>query len=158
MLYRHFYNYALTICLRYAASRDEAREILNDAFVKIFSRIDRYTGQGAFKIWLGRVVVNTAIDRYRALCRERVAEPPDETAPVDCSPSVLDYLYHEDLIQLVQQLPPSYRLAFNLHVVEGYTHDEIAEMLNIQVGTSKTNLMKAKEKLKRLILITSLKT
>lgn len=157
LLYRHFYNYALTISLRYAASRDEAREILNDAFVKIFSRIDRYTGQGAFKIWLGRVVVNTAIDRYRAHCRERVMESPEDTAPLDCSPSVLDYLYHEDLIRLVQQLPPSYRLAFNLHVVEGYTHEEIAEMLNIQTGTSKTNLMKAKEKLKRLILITSLK-
>lgn len=158
LLYRHFYNYALTICLRYAASRDEAREILNDAFVKVFNRIDRYTGQGAFKTWLSRVLVNTAIDRYRALCRERVVESPESSATVDCSPSVLDYLYHEDLILLVQQLPPSYRLAFNLHVVEGYTHEEIAEMLSIQVGTSKTNLMKAKEKLKRLILITSLKT
>lgn len=156
-LYRHFYNYALTICLRYAASRDEAREILNDAFVKVFTRIDRYAGQGAFKTWLSRVIVHTAIDRYRALCRERITEPPGETTAIDCSPSALDYLYHDDLIQLVQQLPASYRLAFNLHVVEGYTHEEIAGMLGIQAGTSKTNLMKAKEKLKRMILIASLK-
>lgn len=158
LLYRHFYNYALTICLRYAASRDEAREILNDSFVKIFSRIDRYTGQGPFKIWLGRVIVNTAIDRYRALCRARTSEAPGESADsIECAPSALDYLYHEDLINLIQQLSTSYRMVFNLHVVEGYTHEEIAEKLGIQVGTSKSNLMKAKEKLKRLILITSLK-
>ena len=158
LLYRHFYNYALAIGLRYAPSRDEAREILNDAFVKVFSRIDRYTGQGPFRTWLGRVIINTAIDRYRAACRTRTADAPvEESTPVECSPSALDYLYHEDLINLVQQLPTAYRLAFNLHVVEGYTHEEIADMLGIQPGTSKSNLMKAKEKLKRLILVASLK-
>ncbi len=81
----------------------------------------------------------------------------DTAAPVECAPSALDYLYHEDLTKLVQQLPTSYRMVFNLHVVEGYTHEEIAEMLDIQPGTSKSNLAKAKEKLKRLILIASLK-
>lgn len=158
LLYRHFYNYGLTIGLRYAASQEEAREILNDAFVKVFSRIERYTGQGAFKTWLGRVIVNTAIDRYRALCRERVSESfEDKTESVECAPSALDYLYHEDLVKLVQQLPTVYRMVFNLHVIEGYTHEEIAKMLGTHPGTSKSNLVKAKKVLKRLILVTSLK-
>lgn len=158
LLYRHFYNYALSICLRYAPSGDEAREVLNDAFVKVFNRIDRYTGTGQFKTWLSRVLVNTAIDRYRAQCRAGFTESLEAAASVSCPPSALDYLQHEELVRLVQQLPPSYRLVFNLHVVEGYTHEEIAEMLHIQTGTSKSNLVKAKEKLKHLILITSLKT
>jgi len=158
LLYRHFYNYALTIGLRYAASREEAHEIINDAFVKIFTRIDRYKRQGPFKTWLGRIIVHTAIDRYRALCRARTHERvEEELAVVECAPSALDYLYHEDLVNLIQQLPAAYRLVFNLHVVEGHTHEEIAEMLGIQSGTSKSNLAKAKEKLKRLILIASLK-
>ncbi|NUN99538.1 MAG: RNA polymerase sigma factor [Saprospiraceae bacterium] len=158
LLYRHFFAYALSIGLRYAASKEEAHEIVNDAFVKIFTRIDRYKRQGPFKTWLGRIVVHTAIDRYRALCRARTYETTEEgLAMMECAPSALDYLYHEDLVKLVQQLPAAYRLVFNLHVVEGHTHEEIADMLGIQSGTSKSNLAKAKEKLKRLILIASLK-
>jgi RNA polymerase sigma-70 factor (ECF subfamily) len=92
------------------------------------------------------------------LCRARTHEIADEElATMECAPSALDYLYHEDLVNLIQLLPPAYRLVFNLHVVEGHTHEEIADMLGIQSGTSKSNLAKAKEKLKRLILIASLK-
>ncbi len=158
LLYRHFYAYALSIGLRYAPSKEEAHEIINDAFVKIFTRIDHYKQQGPFKTWIGRIIVHTAIDRYRALCRARIqAMGEEQLTAVECAPSALDYLYHEDLVNLIQQLPTAYRLVFNLHVVEGHTHEEIAEMLGIQSGTSKSNLAKAKEKLKRLILVASLK-
>jgi RNA polymerase sigma factor (sigma-70 family) len=151
-LYCQFYNYGMTLCCRYAPNMEEAKEILNDAFVKIFSKIDHYDESLSFSGWIHRIIVNTAIDFYR---KHRFDEPVLDLVHaqyVDIQEDMLAAMSTKEIMNLVQQLTPSYRIVFNLHVVEGYAHEEIATMLQISVGTSKSNLARAKLKLQQLIL------
>lgn len=150
-IYRHFYNYGMTICYRYAQNTEEAREILNDGFVKAFTKLDKYTQGSSFKGWLSRILVNTAIDSYRKKQSRPQTVDLIYAQHVETSASALDELTAKDVLNLVQQLAPSYRIAFNLHVVEGYTHPEIAKKLGISEGTSKSNLAKARVKLKAML-------
>lgn len=150
-IYRHFYNYGMTICYRYAKNTEEAREILNDGFVKAFMKLDKYTSGSSFKGWLSRILVNTAIDSYRKKQTRPQTVDLVYAQHVETSANALEQLTAKDLMKLVQQLAPSYRMAFNLHVVEGYTHPEIAEKLGISEGTSKSNLAKARVKLKAML-------
>jgi RNA polymerase sigma factor (sigma-70 family) len=150
-LYEHFYGYGLSICLRYAQQRAEAVEILNDAFLKVFTKIDRYDNSLPFKPWLRRILIHTAIDHLRAGIRpihvDLNAAPPlyaDEGPMPMLSPA-------EDALPYIQQLPPGYRMVFNLYVMEEYDHREIAEMLGISEATSRSNLARAKEKLREML-------
>ena len=132
------------ICLRYSRSRDEAIEILNDGFIKILSKIDKYSPGLSFKGWLRKVMINSAID-YQSLDISHVQyESSAET--------VFDKLGEQDIIAAIQLLPPSYRMVFNLYVIEGFKHEEIANQLNISVGTTKSNLAIARNKLKRILI------
>ncbi|MEL6636148.1 MAG: sigma-70 family RNA polymerase sigma factor [Bacteroidota bacterium] len=151
-LYRHFYNYGMTVCSRYASHREEAKEILNDAFYKVFTKLDHCRDEPSFKGWLNRVLVNTAIDHYRKQKHRTPTVDLVHAAHLRVDESPLESLSAQELLALVQQLPPSYRLVFNLHVVEGYSHTEIAERLGISKGTSKSNLAKARLKLQSLFL------
>jgi RNA polymerase sigma-70 factor (ECF subfamily) len=146
-LYEHFYGYAMSIALRYAHDREDAREILNDSFFKVFKFLERYDKERPFKAWLRRIVVNAAIDHQRRhkvefsmVDIDEVQIEDDSVAPV--IPSEIDVL------PILQRLSPQYRTVFNLYVFEGYKHDEIAEKLGISVGTSRSNLLRAKAKLK----------
>jgi RNA polymerase sigma factor (sigma-70 family) len=150
-IYRHFYNYGMTICYRYAQNTEEAREILNDGFVKAFTKLDKYTDDSSFKGWLSRILVNTAIDHYRKNQVRPQTVDLVYAQHVETAASALEELTAKDLMDLVQKLAPSYRIAFNLHVVEGYSHPEIAEKLGITEGTSKSNLAKARVKLQSMI-------
>ena len=150
-LYRHFYNYGMTVCLRYAGTREDAKEILNDAFVKVFLKIDRYSPNLSFKGWLNKILVNTAIDHYRKFQNEPQTVDIIHAQHYETEADALQNLSVEVIFNMVKKLPPSYRLVFNLYVVEGYKHPEIAEKLNISVGTSKSNLAKARMKLKGMI-------
>lgn len=159
-LYKLFYNYGLTICSRYAYTQEEAREMLNDAFVKIFRGINKYEFKGSFKSWIYPVFVRCCVDYYRKFY-ERKAPPPvglesAETASV--SPDIFSNMDYQGLLQLIRNLPPVYSVVFNLAVVEGYKHSEIAKMLNISEGTSKSNLSRAKQKMKAMILAQNLVT
>lgn len=149
-LYEHFYGYALNICLRYAGNREDAVEILNDSFLKVFSHLDRYDPEQAFKSWLRRIVVNTAIDHHRKNHRYN-ANTDLETVEMAEEESYPTLNPNEDILPLIQQLSPQYRTVFNLYVMEGYDHKEIAETLNITVNTSRSNLMRAKLRLKELL-------
>jgi RNA polymerase sigma factor (sigma-70 family) len=155
-LYLRYYAYAFSICLRYLHDRDAAQEAVNDGFLKVLKELPRFDASrfpdvvGSFRGWLRRLMVHTAIDHFRATNRlafqvELEAAPvlPDTTA---CSP--LDTLSFEELLGLIGHLPPAYRAVFNLFVIDGYTHEEIAEQLGISVGTSKSNLFKARAQLK----------
>jgi RNA polymerase sigma-70 factor (ECF subfamily) len=159
-LYKLFYNYGLTICSRYAYSRDEAKEMFNDAFVKIFRNIDRYQFKGAFKSWIHPIFVNSAIDYYRKYYARKGEVPLslDAAAEASVKMDVISNLDYKTLLALIRQLPPVYGMVFNLAVVEGYKHSEIAEMLNISEGTSKSNLSRAKSKMKAMILTQNLVT
>ena len=151
-IYQHFYSYALSVCGRYAATLEEAKEVLNDAFFKIFTKIDRYDSNYAFKGWLHRIVVNTSIDRYRSRQKQPRIEEISQAQSVEIETEVIENLTREDILKMVQQLSPAYRTAFNLFVVDGYSHPEIGELLGITEGASKSNLSKARAKLKLMLM------
>lgn len=151
-LYRQFFGYAMAICLRYANNKDEAIEILNDGFLKIFNHINTYDTTRPFKSWLSKIMANTAIDHLRS--KKRISFSEDITQAYDLGVSddkALDKLAYDELLQLVQELPPAYKTVFNLYVMEGFQHQEIANLLGISEGTSKSNLFKAKKILKTKI-------
>lgn len=150
-LYKHFYSFAMGICLRYANNRLDAAGILNDAFYKAFKNIGKYESNKAFMPWLGRIITNTAIDYYRVNLKfaDHVDVNGYENLAQDTS--VYDKLAYHDLLAMVQDLSPAYRTVFNLFAIDGYTHEEISEILKISIGTSKSNLFKARQKLQEML-------
>jgi len=150
LLYEQFYGYAMSICLRYAPGKEEAREILNDGFMKVFTRLNQRDQQGSFKSWLRKIMIHNAIDYYRKNNKHYNHQELDniQTNSNTVENDALGNIAYNDLIRMVQQLPPAYRTVFNLHVLDGYTHEEIATQLNITEGTSKSNLFKAREHLR----------
>lgn len=152
MLYKAFYGFAMAICLRYATDRDEASDILNKGFYKVFTKIETYDVHKPFKAWVGRIMTNTAIDHYRANLKMAYAEDLENAENIGEVSVADNNLNYNDLLAMVQELPQSYRTVFNLFAIDGYSHEEIAVMLNINVGTSKSNLFKARQKLKQMIL------
>jgi RNA polymerase sigma factor (sigma-70 family) len=152
MLYKTFYGFSMAICLRYAGNRDEAAEVMNQGFFKVFTHIESYDKRVPFKAWLGKIMRNVSIDFYRARLKIAYTEDIDKAAHISDGALVDKNLNYNDLLAMIQQLPNAYRMAFNLFAIEGYSHDEIALMLNINSGTSKSNLYRARQKLKQMIL------
>ena len=152
MLYKAFYGFSMGICLRYASNRSEAAEVMNQGFLKVFNHIDRFDTQRPFKAWLGRIMMNVSIDYYRANLKMAYTEDLDKAENLTDGELVDRNLNYEDLLAMVQQLPQAYRTVFNLFAIDGYSHEEIGDMLNISAGTSKSNLHKARQKLKYMIL------
>ncbi len=153
LLYKQFYGYAMGLCLRYARSRDEAAEILNDGYFKIFTKLETFDRERPFKTWLGRVMINTALDQYRREAKHQVHEGIDSAENVvAANEDVISHLAYQELIEMVQQLPLAYRTVFSLAVLDGYTHEDIAQELGISVGASKSNLSRAREKLKVMVV------
>jgi len=150
-LYKHFYGYAMGVCLRYAKNKDEASEMLNDAFLKVFNKLTTYDSSKLFKAWLRRIVVNTSIDYYRKSHKHDNKVPIEKAGREENDSDAIDQLSTEDLLKLIRQLPENYKIVFNLYEIDGYSHDEIAEMLQIPVGTSKSNLSRAKQKLRNMV-------
>lgn len=150
-LYRHFYSYGMGICLRFSRSRESALEMLNDGFLKVFLKINQYNSEYPFKPWLRKIIVNAAIDHYRKYQQNQTDnfEVSEVHSPV--YNEALDQLEFEDLLQVMQLLPAAYQMVFNLYVVEGLSHAEIAKKLGVSVGTSKSNLSKARQKIKKLL-------
>ena len=147
MLYKAFYGFAMGICLRYAGNREEAAEVMNQGFFKVFTHIEKYDTTRPFKAWLGKIMMNVSIDHYRANLKMAYTEDLDNAEHVTDGELVDKNLNYEDLLKMVQRLPQAYRTVFNLFAIEGYSHEEIGEMLNINPGTSKSNLHKARQKL-----------
>ena len=151
-LYEQFYGYAMSICLRHTANHEEAVEVLNDAFFKLFTHLDSYNTMQAFKPWLRRIVVNAAIDYFRK--KNRMPSYVDFTVaaePTDEAFEIPEILPNEDMLPIVRSLPPVYRTVFNLYVMEDYSHAEIAEVLGITASSSRSNLARAVEKLRTLL-------
>ena len=158
MLYCSFYGYAMAICDRYANKQEDAVEILNDGFLKIFKEIHHYRPAYAdvvssFKGWLRKIMVYTAIDHFRKNHKHQLVTQLDNV--VYQVPTVhedaIDKLSYEEIIRAVQELSPGYRTVFNLFIIEGLSHDEIAGQLGISTGTSKSNLSKAKRQLQKIL-------
>ncbi len=151
MLYKAFYGFSMAICLRYAGDRDEAAEVMNQGFFKVFTKISSYDADRPFKAWLGRIMMNVSIDYYRANLKMAYAEDLENAEHIYDVNMADNNLNYNDLLAMVQQLPQGYRTVFNLFAIDGYSHEEIADMLNINIGTSKSNLFKARQKLKQMI-------
>jgi len=151
LLYKTFYGFSMGICMRYAGNRDDAAEVMNQGFFKVFTRLNTYKIEIPFKAWLGRIMINASIDFYRANLKTAYADDLDKAANISDGELTDKNLNYNDLLSMVQQLPQAYRTVFNLFAIEGYSHEEIAKMLNINVGTSKSNLHKARQKLKQMI-------
>ena len=150
-LYNRFAPKMYGVCLRYAANAEEAEDILQEGFIKIFNKISSYRGDGSFEGWIRRIFVNTAIEHFRKKTYLQPITETEENTVEGKYLSVLDSLAEKDIIQLVQQLSPGYRTVFNMYVVEGYSHKQIAEMLGISEGTSKSQLSRAKMILQDLV-------
>ena len=151
-LYEHYFSYGMGICLRFSKNREEAQEVLNDGFLKVFRKIHQYKSSQRFEPWLRKILIHSAIDYYR---KHHQGQPEALSYDTDLEDSVsndaLHQLAYEELISYLQHLTPAYRMVFNLHAVEGMTHTEIAKQLNVSVGTSKSNLAKARTKLREMI-------
>jgi len=152
MLYKAFYGFSMAICLRYASDRDEAAGILNQGFFKVFTKIETFDAARPFKAWLGRIMTNVSIDHYRANLKMAYSDDLETAEHLDDGTYTDSNLNYNDLLAMVQKLPQAYRTVFNLFAIDGYSHEEIADMLNINIGTSKSNLFKARQKLKQMIL------
>jgi RNA polymerase sigma factor (sigma-70 family) len=152
LLYQHYYGYAMSICMRYCRSYEESKEIVNDGFMKVFKKIDQHVTESSFKAWLRKIMINSAIDHYRKEVKHQNHTDIEQAVlPVTASNHAIDDLSYAELIGMVQRLSPGYRAVFNLHVIDGFTHEEISGILGISEGTSKSNLMKARENLKKML-------
>ncbi|CAN5176981.1 sigma-70 family RNA polymerase sigma factor [soil metagenome] len=152
-LYEHYHGRMLGVCLRYAGSKDEAKEIMNIGFLKVFQTINRFEdGLGNIDAWIYRVMVNTSIDYYRKELKHRYQDDVDNHYHIqDESADAISEMSMDELIKLVQTLSPAYRTVFNLYVIDGFSHKEIADQLGISEGTSKSNLAKARMNLQEMI-------
>ena len=143
-LYNRFASKMYAVCLRYSNNADDAQDLLQEGFVKIFKNLDRFRAEGSFEGWVRRVFVNTSIEHYRKKVNLTSTSEREEALIEDHSVNALDKLAEKDIIALVQDLSPGYRAVFNMYAIEGYSHKEIGSILGISEGTSKSQLARAK--------------
>lgn len=151
LLYKTYSPKMYGVCLRYSGNADDAQDILQEGFVKVFRNLSRFRKEGSFEGWIRRIFVNTAIEHYRRKVNMYPVTETQENTVEDKDWSALDRLAMKDLLEMIQELSPGYRTVFNLYVVEGYTHKDIADMLGISEGTSKSQLARAKAILQNVI-------
>jgi len=160
MLYDKFADLMFAICLRYAKTKEEAEDIFQDGFVKVFKHIGNYSFTGSFEGWIRKIFLNTAISHFRANSKNYFHaeyESMENYLPPAVAFEELKYT-EEELLSVINELPEGYRLVFNLYAVEGFKHKEIAKLLDIDVNTSKTQLFRARQFLKaRLIALSKQK-
>ena len=158
LFYQLYYGYSMGICLRYCSSQDDAAEIVNDGFLKIYKALGSFDPkysdiESSLKGWMKRIMINTAIDHLRKNKQQfLVAEIFDNHFNIaDETEISIDKLTYKEILAVVHKLSPVYRAVFNLFVIDGYKHEEIAERLNISVGASKSNLSKARMNIKKML-------
>ncbi|MEQ1744671.1 MAG: sigma-70 family RNA polymerase sigma factor [Saprospiraceae bacterium] len=151
-LYEQHYGKMMGVCQRYASSRDEALDLLHEGFIKVFQNIARYKPGTSLPAWIRTIMVNTCIDYYRKTIRRRTDDINEAHSLSADDPDALSSLSEQEILAAVQELSPAYRAVFNLYVVEGYSHREIADALDITESTSRSNLVKARIKLKEHFL------
>ena len=158
VIYNSFYGYAMAICDRYTSRQEDAVEILNDGFLKVFREIHHYQPAYAdvvssFKGWLRKIMVYTAIDHFRKYHKHQMVTELDSIVyqVASVNEDAIDKLSYDEIIRAVQELSPGYRTVFNLFIIEGLSHDEIARQLGISTGTSKSNLSKARRQLQKIL-------
>ncbi|MBK8393570.1 MAG: RNA polymerase sigma factor [Saprospiraceae bacterium] len=150
-LYEDHYSMMYPMCMRYANNNDDALDILHDGFIKVFNNLEKYQVGTSLIAWIKRIMVNTAIDYYRKETRRRTTDLDHVLDITNDEPDVISAMTAEELLEALQKLSPAYRSVFNMYVIEGYSHRELAEQLGITESTSRSNLVKARHKLKEII-------
>ena len=154
-LFRRYAGKMLGVCQRYARSAADAEDIVQDAFIKVFEKIYQFKSEGSFEGWIRKIVVNTALKKYTVIRYDKEVRSYEITDRNESSidASAYSHLNEKELLGMINNLPDGYRLVFSLYVIEGYQHEEIAQMLKIQPGTSRSQLVKARNMLKQQILL-----
>ena len=150
-LYERYFPYGMSVAVRYCDDRDQAVAILHDAFLTVYRRIERFDADQRFRPWFRVIVVRAALDWLKA---NRKTSAPVELHPDTAAyerEDILSRIGYDELLGMIRRLSTAYRTVFNLHVIDGFKHEEIAEQLNISVGTSKSNLSKARKHLQRMV-------
>ena len=152
MLYQKYASVMLGICYRYSKTKAEAEDVLQEGFIKIFQKITTYEGRGSFEGWMKRIMINTAINNFKSNSKHYYHEDIDMDNSLKLRSDEENMPYQpeteinkEQLIKLIQELPAGYQIVFNLYVLEGLTHQEIAEELEFSINTSKSQLSKARK-------------
>ena len=151
-LYEEHYAMALPVCMRYANDENDALDIMHEGFIKVFRHISKYEPGTSLPSWIRRIMINTAIDHYRKMARRRTEDIETAYAVKSNDPDVISQMSAKEIMKSLQLLTPAYRSVFNLYVIEGYSHKEVAEILQITESTSRSNLVKARSKLKKILL------
>jgi RNA polymerase sigma factor (sigma-70 family) len=153
MLYKQFASKMLGVCLRYATDRMEAEDMLQNGFIRVFEKINDFRGEGSFEGWMRRIMVNCSIEHYRRNSKMmQLVDLEEASAEVSGNPLATAKLEAKDLILLIQRLSPGYRIVFNLYAIEGYSHKEIAAIVGITEGASKSQLSRARSILREQVL------
>jgi RNA polymerase sigma-70 factor (ECF subfamily) len=153
MLYKRLYGFAMKICLRCANNQSEASEVLNEGFFKAFTNIEKYDPKWPFKAWLGKIMYHASIDYYRANLKWSYMENLEKSDDPVHQATIEHQLGYNELLAIIQRLPPAYRMVFNLYAIDGYSHEEIAQMIGISASTSRSNLHKARQKLQQMLTV-----
>ena len=151
LLFERYSPTMLGVCRRYVKRFEDAEDVMLDGFFKVFTKIDMYSGNGSFEGWIRRIMVNESLMHLRKVDHFRFSEEINPNLDVREEPTIVNKLAAEEILQLLDELPPGYRTVFNLYVVEGYKHREIAEELNISINTSKSQLILAKRRMEELL-------
>lgn len=151
-LYERFYPTLMPVCLRYAKDEHEAKDLLHEGFIKAFRYIDKYNPGTSLEAWMRRVMVNNCIDHYRKQHKYKVQDLDTAYNLKNGDASVLEDLSANEIVKAIQNLPSTYRSVFNMYIVEGFNHKEIAEKLQISESTSRSNLVKARKKLQEVLM------
>ena len=149
-----YYRYSpkmYAVCLRYSSNADDAQDLLQDGFIKVYKNLDKFRGEGSFEGWMRRIFVNTSIEHFRKKTKINTIADSSEVQVEDKEWTALDTIAEKDIIKIIQTLSPGYRQVFNMYVIEGYSHKNIAEILGISEGTSKSQLARAKVILQKLV-------
>ena len=150
-LYERYYSPLMAVCLRYAKGDDQAMDILHESFIKIFRNIGRYKPGTSLGAWMRRITINTAIDYYRRNSRRRTETLEEAFQIGSDDPDAISRCTEQEILAAIQKLSPAYRTVFNLYVIEGYSHKEVANLLEITESTSRSNLVKARMKLREIL-------
>lgn len=144
VLYHKYASKMFGVCLGYISDRDAAKDVLQDGFIKVFTSLQKFKGEGSLEGWIRRIIIHTAVDHYRKFIRDQRNVNIDEVKIVPFEVSIPDKILEKELLGLIHKLPEGARIIFNLYVIEGYSHKEIAEMLDITSGTSKSQVSRAR--------------
>ena len=150
-LYKLFYPYAMSVGIRYVGSESEAIIVVNDSFFKVFKNIKKYNPDQPFKPWFRRILVNTAINHIKKQKKFRMEVNMDEARDISAREDIISRIGYQELMAMVQSLSEGYRTVFNMYVIDGFKHQEIADQLGITVSTSKSNLTRARAKLQDIV-------